>query len=272
MTAEAAWRPALQAFFDRRALAVPKRPGLAELCFIAGREPRLWSDPAVYDDLIDSIVEHCAIGATSSVLEVGCAGGYLAIGIARRVRHYHGVDLAPRAIKVARRLGIRNATFTVGDGSRLRFGDGSFDAVFCYFVFINIPGLRNGVALLREMLRVVKPGGRVMVGHILDGAQQAAYEARAPVVARDTEERYGPAMPLPTGGPACAGRRWRLQFRQLSKRAAETGVPDPTCYYYGRQEFVALGNELGASVEIVETHPRNPYFGFHYNAVYRKPR
>jgi demethylmenaquinone methyltransferase/2-methoxy-6-polyprenyl-1,4-benzoquinol methylase len=51
-------------------------------------------------------------------------------------------------------------SFTAGDGTRLPFADGTFDAVTISF------GLRNVVdtsAALREMLRVVRPGGRAVI-------------------------------------------------------------------------------------------------------------
>jgi demethylmenaquinone methyltransferase/2-methoxy-6-polyprenyl-1,4-benzoquinol methylase len=54
----------------------------------------------------------------------------------------------------------RHLPFTAGDGTRLPFADGSFDAVTISF------GLRNVVdadAALREMRRVTRPGGRLLV-------------------------------------------------------------------------------------------------------------
>src|SRR5262245_15638650 len=105
------WKPSLTAFFDGRAKLVGPAPSNRELCFIAGREPRLWSDPELYQDMIDSIVEHCGINHQSSVLEIGCAAGFLSLGVAPRVKFYHGIDVAPATIRVARRHRLPHATF-----------------------------------------------------------------------------------------------------------------------------------------------------------------
>ena len=78
--------------------------------------------------------------------------------------------------------------FVAGDALRLPFGDGSFDAVTISF------GLRNVAdpdAALAEMLRVTKPGGRLVIcefGHLRPPALNAFYErylaAALPAVAR----------------------------------------------------------------------------------------
>src|SRR5262249_41732727 len=61
--------------------------------------------------------------------------------------------------KVAR-LGLEErVTFQQGDAERLAFADGSFDACCSAFVVRNLADLERG---LREMLRVVRPGGRVV--------------------------------------------------------------------------------------------------------------
>jgi demethylmenaquinone methyltransferase / 2-methoxy-6-polyprenyl-1,4-benzoquinol methylase len=76
------------------------------------------------------------------------------------------------------RVGKRNRphlAFTAGDGTRLPFADGTFDAVTISF------GLRNIVdpdAGLREMLRVTRPGGRLVVcefSHPTNGAFRTVY-------------------------------------------------------------------------------------------------
>ncbi len=78
--------------------------------------------------------------------------------------------------------------FVAGDALRLPFGDGSFDAVTISF------GLRNVAdpdAALAEMLRVTRPGGRLVIcefGHLRPAALDAVYErylaAALPAVAR----------------------------------------------------------------------------------------
>ena len=50
------WRTALHAFFEERSREILSLPPSDErLCYVSGREPRLWSDPALYADLIESI-------------------------------------------------------------------------------------------------------------------------------------------------------------------------------------------------------------------------
>ena len=68
-------------------------------------------------------------------------------------------DFSLGMLQVGRRR-VPDLPFVAGDALRLPFGDGSFDAVTISF------GLRNTVdpeAALREMRRVTRPGGRVVV-------------------------------------------------------------------------------------------------------------
>ncbi|HJU43891.1 MAG TPA: methyltransferase domain-containing protein, partial [Vicinamibacterales bacterium] len=115
----------LAGFFDMRARQVNRSPSREELCFASGRDPRLWTDEALYQDMIDSICTQAGITADSRVLEVGCAAGYLAAGIAARCRSYVGVDFAPAAVARARSLALSNARFESADATALPMADGS---------------------------------------------------------------------------------------------------------------------------------------------------
>lgn len=257
------WKAALEAFFDDRARSIEGPPSLEDLCFIAGRDPRLWRDEALFADLIDSIVAQADIAADAALLEVGCAAGFIASGLAPRVRHYTGVDLARDVLKIAHRLGLPNATFKHAEGGHLPFRDNSFDTAICYDVYTNFPTFADGAGLIREMLRVVVPGGRVLVGSIPDAATTELMAQRAQTVAETLATTQGPLPARPESGPGRPRRSDRLPGGQPVQ-------PQIVCYYFDRPDFEALGRELGADVVIHDIHQRNPYFGCRFNAVYRK--
>ena len=257
--ADDGWKAAAQAFFAVRAEAVGADAAkLENLCYVSGRDPRLWGQPDMFDDMIASIVAAMDAGADSRVLEVGCASGFLARGVAPRVGAYVGVDVAQPALEAAEQLALSNATFRKGDGAALPFEDGAFDGAFCYDVFTNLPSIDDGVPIIREMLRVVRPGGKVLIGSIPDGAVEQGYIARVAQVGQDLEQRFGPpwAGPEPVSGPP-------------AEPVEDRGVtPLIVGYYFSRDDFVTAGSALGAACTIREIHALNPYAGFRFNAVY----
>lgn len=96
------------------------------------------------------------------VLDVGCGPGHLAQELLDRGIDVWGVDATPAMIEACRRRFASRpaAHFTVGDATRLAFSDGAFDAAICLGVMDYIPALE---AAVRELIRVVKPGGAVLV-------------------------------------------------------------------------------------------------------------
>jgi len=104
-------------------------------------------------------------GPLGRVLDVATGTGDLALAVARRPERplVVGLDLVPAmlgpAVAKAARRGAR-VRLLAGDGTRLPFADQSFDAVTIAFGIRNIP--RRDQAL-REMRRVLAPGGRLYV-------------------------------------------------------------------------------------------------------------
>lgn len=88
------------------------------------------------------------------VLDVGCGDGTPVHVLTQRGHRAVGIDLRPWPWST-------ELHFVVGDGYRIPFRDGSFDAVGS---FATLEHLEHPEEFLAEMARVVRPGGRVVVG------------------------------------------------------------------------------------------------------------
>jgi len=110
------------------------------------------------------VVETTGAGPTDRTLDVACGPGLLACAFAEVAAHATGIDLVPAMIAQAEtrqtELGLDNVGWHVGDVDPLPFDDDSFDIVTCRYAFHHFP--RPG-AVLAEMARVCRPGGRVAV-------------------------------------------------------------------------------------------------------------
>jgi len=107
------------------------------------------------------LVKFAGVRAKERVLDVACGTGVVAITAALRGATVSGLDLTPALIERARKnAGVAgvNAEFIEGDAEALPYPDGTFDVVLSQFGHIFAP--RPALAM-REMLRVLKKGGRV---------------------------------------------------------------------------------------------------------------
>jgi SAM-dependent methyltransferase len=270
------WRERLEAFFELRARSIVEKPSLDDLCYIAGRNPLLWTDEALLNDLKINMLDLMNIDRGSSVLEVGCAAGFLANVLAASVGKYVGVDLAEAPLDVARRLSLENAEFHRAHGEHLPFSDRQFDAAFCYDVFSNFPSFAAGEPIIVETLRVVKPGGRVLIGSIPDREKVEETRAIAKKLATGFEQR----IPETERAPLQSLRKEQIKtghlariacFLGLSRVSAHTSMevkPEIISYYFDRKDFIALGNRLGVETKIFDIHSLNPYRGARFNAVF----
>jgi len=99
-----------------------------------------------------------------SILDVGCGPGSITVDFARLVPRGHvtGVEYVPEPLEKAQALasshGVANISFKVGDIHSLPFPDNSFDIAHAHQVLQHIA---DPIQALREMRRVVKPGGIV---------------------------------------------------------------------------------------------------------------
>lgn len=107
----------------------------------------------------------CHLDPTSRALDVGCGGGNTACLIVEQYgSHVQGVDISSvmidKAKERARRRGLDDKVeFRVADAFELPFEDDSFDVVLVESVLTPLPGDKGKA--LGEMVRVVRPGGRI---------------------------------------------------------------------------------------------------------------
>jgi demethylmenaquinone methyltransferase / 2-methoxy-6-polyprenyl-1,4-benzoquinol methylase len=104
-------------------------------------------------------VDLAGVGPGDRALDVATGTGDLAVALRARGADVVGLDFSERMLELARRK-APDVRFETGNALELPFEDGSFDAVTVGFGARNFSDLGRG---LREMARVAKPGGRVVI-------------------------------------------------------------------------------------------------------------
>ena len=107
-----------------------------------------------------------SLGGGARVLDVACGTGDLSLDVARAATsgaHVTGLDFCRPMLDIAEQKAAREnlrVPFVEGDALRLPFADATFDAVTIAFGLRNLSDPEQG---LRELFRVAKPSGRVLV-------------------------------------------------------------------------------------------------------------
>jgi SAM-dependent methyltransferase len=132
--------------------------------------------PEGADRLAERVAGQLALTADDALLDLGCGAGMLLARLAPRVRAVYGTDRAEGMVERARRL---NPGFDVrvAEAAQLPFGDATFDKVLVHGVVQYFPDEAYVRTALDEAVRVTKPGGRVLLGDVMDRATKDAYLA-----------------------------------------------------------------------------------------------
>ncbi|HUQ03964.1 MAG TPA: class I SAM-dependent methyltransferase [Kofleriaceae bacterium] len=118
----------------------------------------------VFERYARRALELAAAPEGADLVDVACGPGTLAIMAALTANRVAAIDYAPEMIDRLRAhqgYGVLgNIDARVGDGQELPYGDAEFDAGFSLFGLMFFPDRARG---FRELRRVVKPGGKVVV-------------------------------------------------------------------------------------------------------------
>ena len=132
------------------------------------------------------------------LLEIGPGTGYYTLPVAERIGEGGRLDIfdlqqemLDLTIRRARDRGLHQVVSTQGDARSLPYDDGTFDAAFLVTVLGEIP---DQDAALRELARVLRPGGRLIVGELFGDPHwvaPAALRRRAEAAGLRFDERLG---------------------------------------------------------------------------------
>lgn len=145
--------------------------------------------------------EALAPGAGERILEVGPGTGFYTLPIAQRLGPQGLIEIfdlqqemLDHTLKSARHRGLENIVATQGDARSLPYDEDAFDGAFLVTVLGEIP---DQDAALRELRRVVKPGGRVVVGELFGDPHWVRFgslETRARGAGLELERRVGTGL------------------------------------------------------------------------------
>jgi SAM-dependent methyltransferase len=129
------------------------------------------------------IIDFGQIDENSRVLDLGCGPGQLSDALSKVANEVEGIDFAEQMIAAAKRA-FSHLTFKVANGEQLPYEDSTFDVVVCNYTAHHFARPR---AVFREVLRTLRPAGRVVIIHPIQAEQtswgsfaEALYEVLSP--------------------------------------------------------------------------------------------
>ena len=136
---------------------------------VFAEEYQFWKETLLsYGDQTESKeILRCLPKSAEYVLDAGCGFGLYSLILAKQAGYVVGLDISESMIKMAKRRRDehqqKNLDFVVGDLENLLFKKEVFDFVISNFAL----SVTNLEAVILELSRLLKPGGRMVVNHIL---------------------------------------------------------------------------------------------------------
>ena len=180
--------------------------------------------PSLIGAFAPIVANAAAIGSGDRVLDVACGTGVLTREVASRTGgggSVVGLDVNSGMLTVAREHASAIA-WREGAAESLPFPDGAFDAVVSQFGLMFFQDRR---AAIREMLRVLRPGGRLAIA-VWDGlASMPAFAAEVALLQRVAGQRAADALRAPfvlgdRGALACAAADGGIERSSIDTHAA----------------------------------------------------
>lgn len=129
-------------------------------------------------EVMERLMRFADVKMNDVVLDVACGPGLMTCAVAEIAENVTGIDITPAMLEQARTLqvkkGLTNLTWERGDSTALPYADDSFSLVMTRYSFHH---LLEPMRAWREMVRVCRPGGTVVVIDVaLPREKAAAYD------------------------------------------------------------------------------------------------
>jgi SAM-dependent methyltransferase len=189
---------------------------------------------AVARQTVGSMLDAAHVTRGMQVLDICCGPGMLAAGALERGAQATGLDFSAQAVELARKL-VPNGRFQQDDAQALSFPPASFAAVLCGYGVMHLP---EPAAALREILRVLRPGGRAALS-VWDAAGVGftlVYEAVRARGSIDVALPHGPDF-FQFGSP-----------ERMHAALTEVGFADVAAYSFAQDWHVPNANSYIESI------------------------
>ncbi len=150
--------------------------GMIGIVFWAQGAFMIWSSRVAKIALRDRLLDSIQFKGDEKVLDVGCGRGLMLIGAAKRLKSGKatGIDIwsqqdlsgnSADAVKQNAKIeGVNDRVrIETSDARKLVYPDGNYDVVMSTLAIHNIPEKADRDTAIREMWRVLKPGGRLLI-------------------------------------------------------------------------------------------------------------
>ena len=129
---------------------------------------------AAWLDYVDYVLDKLNVKSGDAVCEIGCGSGAFLYPILQKKIKIAGCDYAENFISICKEI-MPTGDFYVAEAKETSFLNDFFNGVVCNSVFHYFPNLSYAEAVIKEIARILQPGGRAAILDVNDSTKEEKY-------------------------------------------------------------------------------------------------